>query len=63
MGISKRVFQWPLKEAKEAKNKNDQNGPILKNYYKYHMWGLQRYKKYSKIAIGRGCTGIKIHHL
>ena len=63
MTFNKKVFQWPLREAKEAKNKNDQNGPILKNCYKYHKWGSQICKKYSKIAIGRGCTGIKIHHL
>ena len=63
LSVSKISFQQPLIEAKEAKNKNDQNGPILKDYYKYHIWGLQRCKKYSKIASGRGCTGIKIHHL
>ena len=59
MIFNKKVFQWSLKKAKEAKNKNDQKGPILKSYYKYHMWGIQKSKIYQKIQIERGCKDLK----
>lgn len=61
--LSKKVFQWPLKEATEAKNKSDQKSSIFKSHYKCHIWGLQKCKNYSKIPIRRGCIGVKIHHL
>ena len=45
MIFNKKVFQWPLKKAKEAKNKNDPKGQILKSYH--------------EIQIERGCKDLK----
>ena len=47
---------------KEAKNKSGLNSPILKSYYKYHIWGSLKSKTNSKISSGRGCRDKKIQH-
>ena len=60
VSFSKKLFQWPLKEAK---NKSDQNDLILKSYFKYHMWGLQKCKNNQKIPTRRCCTHFKIQLL
>ena len=62
MSFKKKVFEWPPNEAKEAKNKHGQKGPILKSYYECHMLGIQKTKNDQKIQIQRGCTGLKIQH-
>ena len=56
MIFNKKVFQWPLKKGKAAENKNDQKGPILKSYYEYYIWRLQKAKNYSEIQIERSCN-------
>ena len=54
MSFRKKVFEWPPNEAKEAKNKHGQKGPILKSYYEYHVSGTQKNKNYHKIQLERG---------
>ena len=39
--------------------KIDQKDQILKSYYKYHMWGLQKYQNHYEILFGRGCIDLE----
>ena len=43
----------------KAKNKSDQKDSILKSYYKYYRWGVQKGKNFQKNIIGRGCNDLK----
>ena len=45
--------------SKEAENKNDPKGPILKSYYEYHMSEIQKTKNYQKNQIEWACNDLK----
>ena len=56
---SEKKILRPLRGQKRLKTKSDQKDQILKSYYEYHMWGLEKYQNHYEILFERGCIDLK----
>ena len=63
MIVIKKVFQWPLKKAKEAENKNDQKGPILNLIMNIMCEEDKKTKFVKKFILKEAVKTSKIQHL
>ena len=59
VSLSKKISEATHRGQKRLKIKSDQKDQILKSYYEYHMWGLQKYQNHYEIPFGRGCIDLK----
>ena len=59
VSLSKKISEATNRGQKRLKIKSDQKDQILKSYYEYHMWGLQKYQNHYEIPFGRGCIDLK----